>query len=171
MAGMADGRAQTLPRDTLPVAIAVLFILVEATQFRIPHLPPVAPALAMLAVFHWTVFRPETMPAWAAFLLGLLHDLVTAEPLGLSALVFVLLQGGCLSQRRWFVATSFPVGWALFGLIAFAAAFCVWALLSIYQQQVLDPLPAILRAAVTVAIYPPFSWALGRMERRLWAEG
>jgi len=162
-------RRSELVRDAIPAAITAVFVLIEVTPFGITGLPPVIPSLAMVGVFHWAAFRPETMPAWLAFLIGLLHDLAGGAPLGLTGLVFILLQGVCASQRRWFLTTSFPIAWLLFGLIALGAALVGWLLTCMYTAQILDPLPAIIRAAITIAFYPPLSWLLGRVEQRLWA--
>lgn len=158
-------------RDATPAALCAVLVLVEVTPLGIGGLPPIAPALAMIGVFHWSAFRPETMPAWLAFLVGVLHDLASGAPLGLTGLVFILLQGMCASQRRWFLTTSFPIAWILFGLIAFGAAMVSWLLACIYMVQLLDPVPALIRAAITIAFYPPLSWLLGRVEQRLWAFG
>jgi rod shape-determining protein MreD len=171
MTGVMAVRVSELLRDAAPAAITAVLVLVEATPLGIPGLPPVAPALAMVGVFHWAAFRPETMPAWLAFLIGLLHDLASGAPLGLTGLVFILLQGICVSQRRWFLTTSFSITWLLFGLIATGATMIGWLVTCIYMTQILDPVPALTRAAITIAFYPPLAWVLGRLERRLWAFG
>lgn len=156
-------------RDLTPAFSVVLLILIESLPLRVPYLPHIAPALSLIAVFHWAIFRPETMPAWLIFLLGLLHDLLSGAPLGFMVLVFVLMQGVCMSQRRWFLTTSFAIGWLLFGLIAAGTALVGWLVAQLYLLAFIDPLPIALRALITIAVYPPVSWLLGRTERRLWA--
>lgn len=171
MTGSMAVRMSDLLRDAAPAAFTAALVLVEVTPLGIPGLPPVAPSLAMVGLFHWATFRPETMPAWLAFLIGVLHDLASGAPLGLTGLVFILLQGVCASQRRWFLTTSFPIAWLLFGLIAVGAGLVGWLLTCLYTVQLLDMVPVLTRAAITIAFYPPLSWLLGRVEQRLWAFG
>ena len=171
MTGPMAIRLSEILRDATPAIVTSMLVLIEVTPFGITGLPPVVPSLAMIAVFHWSAFRPETMPAWLAFLIGLLHDLAGGAPLGLTGLVFLLLQGVCASQRRWFLTTSFPIAWTLFALISIGAAFVGWLLACIYTVQILDLSPAAIRAVITIAFYPPLSWLLGRVEQRLWAFG
>jgi rod shape-determining protein MreD len=171
MTGPMAFRISELLRDATPAALTAVLVLIEVTPIGIPGLPPVAPSLAMIGVFHWAAFRPEIMPAWLALLIGVLHDLASGAPLGLTGLVFILLQGVCASQRRWFLTTSFPIAWMLFALIAFGAGLVGWLLACFYALQLLDLVPVLMRAAITVAFYPPLSWLLGRVEQRLWAFG
>lgn len=171
MTGPMAVRLSEILRDAAPAVLTAVLVLIEVTPLGIPGLSPVAPSLAMIGVFHWAAFRPEIMPAWLAFLIGVLHDLASGAPLGLTGLVFILLQGVCASQRRWFLTTSFPIAWLLFALIAFGAGLVGWLLTCFYTLQLLDLLPVLMRALITIAFYPPLSWLLGRVEQRLWAFG
>src|SRR3546814_2837019 len=52
---------------------------------RIAGLSPIVPALALIGVFFWSVHRPDLMPIWAVFVIGLFQDLWFEEQLGSAA--------------------------------------------------------------------------------------
>ena len=64
---------------------------------RIPGYAEIAPVLALMAVYHWAIYRPNLMPLWSIFVLGVLQDLLSGVPLGLYILVFLTVYGVVLS--------------------------------------------------------------------------
>ena len=54
-----------------------------------------------------------------AFGLGLLQDLLSGTPLGMTPMIYVLVYWVVLTQRRFFLGTSFAMLWFGFALIAF----------------------------------------------------
>ena len=107
------------------------------------------------------------MPAWAVFLLGLLQDLLGGGPVGLMALVLVLVRGICLSQRRVFVSKSFLVGWWGFAMVALGAALLLWLVSCLFYFSLFRPAPVLIELGLTIAVYPPLIWLFTRAEQRL----
>ena len=96
-------RTRNAARAVLPVALTVLMVLLAYLPYGSAEISRLFPQFALISIFFWSVYQPNLMPAGAAFLLGFFIDVLSGMPLGLNALVLVLLQYAALSQRRAFV--------------------------------------------------------------------
>jgi rod shape-determining protein MreD len=156
------GLARFLPTATI-VAAAVLALL----PLPVPGYAALTPAFALMAVYHWTVYRPDLLPSSGLFAIGFAQDLVTGATIPASALLLLLARAAVLHYRRHFVGRPFPFVWAGFAALAAAAMLGSWALHCALQFALFDLRTAIIRAAVTVALFPAASLALGRSQRAL----
>ncbi len=104
----------------LPGVLTLLLVLMGAVPIGAPLLGPVLPAFGLVAVFVFSIYRPDLMPHWLAFLVGLVQDLVIGGPLGLNALLLLSVQGLCSSQRRFSCRQTVLAGLA--GFLARVAA-------------------------------------------------
>jgi rod shape-determining protein MreD len=160
-------RVDVLARALTPFLLTVLLLLVSLTPLRSPYLAPVMPSMALIAVYYWTVFRPDLMPSGAVFLIGLLHDLVGVAPLGIGVLALLLVHGAVGSQRKFFATAGFGLLWLGFAVLAAAAQLFIWLLSCIMIGRLVDLAPAVLQYAVTLAIYPCLFWLFGRAQQLL----
>jgi rod shape-determining protein MreD len=154
-------------RAITPVLLAFLLLVLSRLPFGIEGLESAMPLLTLMAAYFWTIYRPNLMPSIALFFLGLLQDLVTGGPLGLMALVLLLVHWIVDAQRRVFLGKSFVVGWWGFGLIALGAELAIWVLASIYYDQLLGIRPFAFQFMLTVAIYPCFAWLFSWVQRAI----
>ena len=154
-------------RVITPVVLAFLMLVISRLPFGIEGLESAMPLLTLIACYYWTIYRPNLMPSIALFFLGLLQDLVTGGPLGLMALVLLLVHWVVDAQRRVFLGKSFVVGWWGFGLIALGAEGVIWMLASIYYDQLLVVRPFAFQFMLTVAIYPCFAWLFSLVQRAI----
>jgi rod shape-determining protein MreD len=128
-------------------------------------LPP--PLLALMPVYFWTLVRPDLMPPWAAFVLGLIQDLLSGMPPGVWAASFIAAYALVDRQRDSFASLS---GWAAilgFGVVAFVANVCAFLLVSFYFSRIPPVTPALGLLVVTVVLYMPTALLLGGIHRRL----
>src|SRR3546814_542272 len=72
-------------RAFLPLLSSLVLGLVGLTPLGLPHLELVAPSLALMAIFYWSIFRADLMTMAGALLIGLVFDLSIAGPVGLHA--------------------------------------------------------------------------------------
>lgn len=138
----------------LPGVLTVLLVFVGSVPIGVPFVGPMLPALGLIAVYVFAIQRPELMPHWLAFLVGLLQDLLSGGPLGLNALVLLAVQGFCSAQRRVLVGRTFVLNWAAFVLVALAAALASWLIACIYFFALVAPADALLQVAITVTLFP-----------------
>jgi rod shape-determining protein MreD len=115
-------RLDLLARELTPFALTLGLIIVGAIPFYVPGLQSVAPSLPFIAVFYWTLHRPDLMPPAAAFVIGLFQDILSGGPIGTGAAVFVVLHAAVRSQRTFFHGKSFTILWLGFAVAAVGAA-------------------------------------------------
>jgi rod shape-determining protein MreD len=149
----------------LPIATTVLAALVTILPLRVPGYAALTPAFTLMAVYHWTIYRPDLLPPSGLFAIGLAQDLLTGGPVGVGALLLLLARAAVLRSRRLFVNRTFPFVWAGFTLLGGAAMLGLWALHCLFDLTFFDPRNAVFRAVLTVAIFPVASFALGRSQR------
>ena len=151
-------------RNQLPFVLTFALLLVALVPSRVPGFTAVVPMLPMMGVFYWAIYRPDLLPPLAAFALGLLFDLAAGTPLGVEALVFLLVQGITASQRRFFVTNTFVVAWWGFSMIAAGATLLEWLLSAMLLAHAPDDGSAIFRYLLTVSLYPLVGWVLARVQ-------
>ena len=157
-----SGLARLLPIATT-VAAAVLTIL----PVRLPGYAALTPAFALMAVYHWTIYRPDLLPPLGLFAIGLGQDLIAGAPVGVSALVLLLARAAVLRFRRYCINRTFPFVWTGFTLLGAAVMLLLWGLHCLIALTVFDLRTTIFRAVLTIAIFPAASFALGRTQRAL----
>ncbi len=163
---LALSRDDGYPARFLPFLMTLLFALISVVPLNLPGFAVVTPAFALMAVFHWTVYRPDLMPLGAIFLIGLLLDLLNGTPyVGLSALMLLLVRTGVMSQRRFFVNRTFPVLWLGFLAVASGTFAFLWVLVSALHGGPLGLRPFVFQAVLTVACYPVGSYILAWAHR------
>jgi rod shape-determining protein MreD len=152
-------------REAAPLAISLMVVIATVMPVRVPDYAFLAPGFVLMAVFYWTVHRPDLMRPWGAFLVGLFDDVLTGAPLGLNALVFVLMHGAIVAQHRFFRDKPFVLVWFAFAIVAFGAIVASALFAFIAQGAPIDPGSILVRYGLTVAMYPLAGWFLGRAQR------
>jgi len=156
-------------RQSAPVAITLLVAILMVVPLPLPGYMELAPDLVLIAVFYWTVHRPDLMRAWAVFLIGLLQDILGGGPLGLIALVLILVHAAIINQHKAFRGKSFGLIWAGFMLIAPGAHIVAAVLAFIVADAHIELSTFGVRLVLTVAAYPAMAWLLGRAQRAFLA--
>ncbi|MBF0324135.1 rod shape-determining protein MreD [Magnetospirillum moscoviense] len=151
-------------RHIVPTGVTLFLLFLTAIPTHIPGLAGITPMLPMMGVYYWAIYRPDLLPAWAAFLIGLLHDIIAGTPFGVNALVMVLVQGVSASQRKFFLGKSFMVAWWAFSLLAAGASALSWLMTSILSGRVIDPGPAFFQYFLTLGLFPLLTRVLARTQ-------
>ncbi|HKS88685.1 MAG TPA: rod shape-determining protein MreD [Stellaceae bacterium] len=151
----------------LPIATTLLATVIAILPVRLPGYAALTPAFALMAVYHWTIYRPDLLPPLGLFAVGLTQDLLAGAPVGVTALLLLLARAAVLRQRRHFIDRTFAFVWGGFTLLAVTAMAALWALQCLLQFTVFDVRATVFRAVLTIAIFPAASFALGRTQRAL----
>lgn len=158
-------RLDAVARGLTPFALSVLLVVLSLVPIRLPGLAPITPWVTLMAVFFWTAHRPDLLPIWAVFLLGLFADLAGGAPLGVTSLALMSAQLVVRAQRRHVLPHPFIVQWVAFALLALAAEALLVILTMIALGSLLDPRPAVFQALMTIACYPPVAWVFIQAQR------
>jgi rod shape-determining protein MreD len=171
VSSVASSRAEGVA-VVVPTVFTLLLTLLAVLPIRIPGYAAVAPAFVLMGVFHWTVYRPELLPATVIFAIGVFLDLLTgAHYPGTSPLILLIGRAVVLRNRRFFEGQPFPFVWMGFALVAAGTLAALWALGSLLDGMLLDPRLAAFRWVLTVAAFPVASYLMVRVQRFLLSAG
>lgn len=156
-------------RDLLPALTTILFLTLSTVRVPVAGFRTVAPAVVLIAVYHWTVHRPHLLPPSIVFAVGLMQDLLTGSPLGTGSLTLLAVHLLVLSQRRFLAGKTFAMVWCGFALVAAVTFLARWAAVSALSGVVLDPRESAFQCLVTVACYPLLAVLLLALQRTFMA--
>ena len=159
------------PARLLPIATTLLAMIISIQPAYIPGYASVAPAFTLMAVYHWTIYRPKLLPPLSLFLIGVTQDLLTGALPGVSALVMLLARTVVLRLRRHFINRSFPFVWTGFTMLTGGAMLLLWTVLCLLDRVVIDFRGTVFRAVLTISVFPAASFMLGRTQRTLMSTG
>jgi len=154
-------------RNLTPALLTLILVLASGLPLGLPGMAEVMPCFAVMAVYYWTLHRPDLLPSGAVFLLGLLQDAVAGTPLGFHAVLLLGVHWVVLTQRWVFYRKSFNVVWWGFSLVATGMALAAWLLGSLLSWHLLNARPVVLQLGLSIALYPLIAWASRRAHRTL----
>ena len=153
--------------NLLPIATTVLAALLSIEPLHLDSYAVLTPAFTLMATYHWTIYRPDFLPAPSLFLIGTIQDLLSGGLPGETAVTLLLARAIVLPQRHYFVDRPFPFIWAGFTLLTAGAMLFSWTLHSLLSTELLDFRGPVLRAVLTISVFPLASFLLGRSQRAL----
>jgi len=153
--------------NVLPIATTVAAALLSIEPLHIGDYTALAPALTLMAAYHWTIYRPDLLPPLSLFLIGIIQDLLSGELPGITAVMLLLARAIVLANRHNFVDRRFAFIWAGFAALACGAMLFLWALHSLLAGHVLELREPVFRGVLTISIFPIASFLLGRSQRAL----
>lgn len=148
-----------------PTVLIVILIAVSQIPLQIPNAGPVFPDIILIAIYYWAVYRPDLLPFWMVFLIGLLQDLLSGDALGVSSLVFLAVYGAVVAQRRFFISRSFMMIWAGFIVVAGGVVILSWALHGLILGRAVHMGPAVFQYLTSIAAYPLLAWLFTQTQR------
>lgn len=151
-------------RQLLPVALTLLLVILSVVPVQAVGYGAVSPAVSLIAVFYWAMTRPDLQPAIAVFGIGLIEDVLHGYPLGGTAAVLLLTHLLVLWQARFLHGKTYPVVWLAFAVIALAAAFLRWGIISGLDGSAHGLGGAVFQALMTIAVFPIVTLLLARIQ-------
>lgn len=162
-------RLDMAARWAFPATTTVLLLLVTAAPLDVPGQAELQVAVALAAVFFWSLFRPASMLPAIVFLIGMLADLLGYAPPGVGVLSLLLVHGIAMRWRRVLTRQSFLLVWLAFAGVGSGAAILQWALTAVLTWRLLAPGPALFQAVVAAGLYPGLATLLTRAHHSLAA--
>ncbi len=158
-------KLDTAARQITPFALTMMFMLLTVLPLQVPRLGVAGPLWVLMSVYYWTLYRPDLMPAAAAFIVGLMFDAVSGAPLGVNALAFLIAHRLVVTQRRFFHGKPFVIVWLGFAIVAGGVFAMGWLVSSLWHGTILDQRALILRYLLTVGLFPVVFRALFEWQR------
>ena len=158
-------RMDQLSRQLTPFFLTLSLIMLSAVPYDVPGLVRVMPFFSLIAIFHWGVYRPDLLPTYAVFTIGLFQDALSGVPMGVFTLIYVLAYNVVTAQQRFFARKSFYVVWLGFALVSAAITLLVWGLLSLFKGAIIDPRAVIIQYVISLGFYPCVAYVFLRWQR------
>jgi rod shape-determining protein MreD len=152
-------------RYAWPAACLVFGLFIIGLPLGLPGQAVLRPAYAMACVYFWSLYRPSSLPAPVVALTGLLLDLLGISPLGLWAVLLLVLQGATLASRRHLIPQFFLLNWLVFTAFAAAASAAAWAAQSILTLSLLPLFPLAAQMLAAAGLYPALAALFIRAHR------
>lgn len=156
------GQGPIAGAEIVPAASVVAAILLSA-------LPIVTetgwfPNFGFVMLIAWRLFRSDVWPSWWAAPLGLVNDLVTGAPIGLSVAVWTLAMLALDLIDRRTIWRDYWVEWALASVLIVLNEAAEWQVAAWMGARV--PLafmvPPIL---ISIAAFPVAAWIVARLDQ------
>ena len=157
-------RLDMAARRLTPFGLTFSLLLIGVVPLHLPAFASVAPMLPLIAIYYWTLYRPDLMPVAAVFIVGLMYDALRGAPIGANAAVFVVVHGIIDSQRRFFTGKSFSIAWLGFALVSAGAFSATWILVCVYHGTLVTPDPLMFQYMLTLGCFPVLSWVFLRWQ-------
>jgi len=158
-------RLDAISRHAWPAMVMFLGLLVIGLPFGLPGQAALRPAFAMACVFFWSLYRPASLPAPVVAGTGLLLDLLGMSPMGMWAVLLLVLQGSTLASRRRLIPQSFLLTWLVFAAFAAGATALAWAMQSVLELNMLPPGPEVVVCVAGAGLYPALAAVFVRAHR------
>src|ERR1700742_1746991 len=92
--------------SVIPVTLAILGVFVANLPVSFTHDLVPAPLLGLMPIYFWCLVRPDLMPPFWAFALGLVEDMLSWGAAGVWALSFIVTYALIDRQRDMFAGLS-----------------------------------------------------------------
>ena len=161
-------RVDLAARRLMPFGMTLVLMLFAMTPTYIPGLSHITPMYAFMAVYFWSIYRPDLLSYGTVFAIGIMEDLLAGTPLGSSALVLLVCQRVVYSQQKFFNGRPFVLIWLAFALLAAGATVLRWLCVGLAGVSGFTPFIAMVTAyLMTVALYPIVAWLLAKAQMKL----
>lgn len=127
---------------------------------------PILPQFGLLGICYWATNRPGLMPAFAAFIIGLVQDLWLGMPLGVNASLLMLVALVLASQNLVFASRPFSFAWLMMVPITLLYSVGSWALGAFGGRQS-DFHMLLVQSGATLLVFPIITSLHARVQRRI----
>ena len=161
-----------LSRGPHPAALSIpaLSVVIASLASLLPIVSATGwwPDLGLLMLLAWRLLRGDVWPAWVAAPLGLVHDLLTVAPIGLSIALWPLFMLAMDIVDRRTMFRDYWIEWLL------ASLFIALAVLVTWQVAAWDGAPVRFAAVapsilVNIFCFPIAAYIVARLDR--WRMG
>ncbi len=118
-------------RLSIAQSFLIFLFLLSLVSFSLPHADSVKPLFVLIPLYYWGIYRPSITPILYVFVLGLLMDFISGFPVGVHAVLFVVLQFVMRSQRLFLMEQPYPMFWLGFAIVSSSVYALQWLFFSL----------------------------------------
>ena len=110
-------KLEDLARFAAVYMLVAIFFIGEIITLPAPFDGFTSVPFLIITVFFWAAYRHGFLPPLVVFTIGLLADIITGAPIGVGAIILVLLHWAISTQRAFITAQSFAMVWLVFAIV------------------------------------------------------
>lgn len=152
-------------RSLSPLIIALFMVIITMVPLHLNNFGAIMPSIGLMAVFYWSIYRPDLFGPGSAFSLGFVYDTLSGAPLGLNSLLFLIAFGTLVHQRQLFLAHSFLVLWWGYAILITLVAAVSWGFYCLINETLIPIMPALFQTIAGLALFPPIAWIFHWVQR------
>ncbi len=144
---------KSISRVILLHLVAILFVIFNVSDIRIAGLSDLIPLFDLMAIFYFAVFR-NVFSIWFIFLMGIWNDALNGNPLGTTALCYILLtKFFLLLNHKLMIRENFKQIWQQFTSFCLCFLLMKWLILSIFNGEFYSITTVLVQFALSCALY------------------
>ena len=144
-------------RYLLPYLFIVLLFSLEMINYPILYLIDIKPFFVLMSVYFWTIFRPKLFPIYIIFSIGIIIDLLMGYPLGISSILFIIINWSIIGQRRFLMGVPYYILWFLFSIICIIFGGIQWGILGLINFEWSSYFPVLISTITSILLFPPIA--------------
>ncbi|MGH1403646.1 MAG: rod shape-determining protein MreD [Alphaproteobacteria bacterium] len=141
-------------RLCVPYAVFLVLFVLNLVPFSLSLSASVEIPFVIMAIYYWSIYRPTFIPPFAVFILGMCFDLLSAMPVGLNSLIFLIIRHVVSQQRLFLTGQPFLMIWLGFVLVSCVALVLQWGLFGLIQFSWPPFMPVLLMWGSGVLCFP-----------------
>ena len=146
-------------RYSLAHSLTLFLLVLAVVSFSVPYADQIKPYFLLMVVYYWAIYRPTMIPSYFLLIVGLLFDLLSGQSfIGITSLIFLIVQWVISDQRLFLMAQPFVVIWLIFSVTCLGGVVLQWFIFSVLSFQLVSVVPIFLQFLITVLLFPIFSF-------------
>lgn len=141
-------------------SVIIFLMLMNFVSLSVPYAGDFKPFFLLMAIYYWAIYRPTLVPIAYVFALGIIVDLQSGLPVGLSALLLVLCKAIVQRQRAFLMGQPYVTVWIGFGVISLLQSLIMWCVVSLQVWALMPIVPAVVAAGFSILLFPLISLIL-----------
>ena len=135
--------------------LAIISVAFNITSIKIPFVASLFPLIDVMIIFYFAIFR-QFFGIWFIFLLGIWSDALTGNPLGIAALLYILLvKFFMVINSKMLSRENFIQIWQQFVAFCFVVIFIKLFMLSMLQGSSMSLTIPVAQFLFSVFLYIP----------------
>ena len=144
----------------IPLLI-LLFLSFGGIDFNFEKLSFLSFNLVYILIFYWVLKNPDILGYGFIFLAGIVNDVVSGLPIGVSSVTYLILAGFAAYVRYLTVQPSLIYDWIIFVPSIAVTNTVYFYILSIFFDVKINYITLALNTCITILFYPIFAILFG----------
>ncbi|MCC2646587.1 MAG: rod shape-determining protein MreD [Rickettsiaceae bacterium] len=146
-------------------SLLIIISIIPLASFRLGELSSIFPAIEIVIIFYFSIYKPSILPLWLLFTYGIILDLVYGLAVGISVIPVIIISFLLRNQRQIFNRKEFKIVFLGFSLACILYLGLKYIIFSWYYSHFFDLKLVLIQGISTIFIYPIIHYSLQQIEK------